>query len=85
MLTLMGGRAAEEITFGTITTGASHDFEIATSIARDMVCHYGMSDLGKVVYAQHEGSFAYSQKTAEQIDHEVKRMIDESYPRHSIY
>ena len=81
MLTLMGGRAAEEITFGTITTGACHDFEMATDIARGMVCHYGMSDIGKVVYAQQEGSFAYSQKTAEQIDHEVKRMIDESYAK----
>lgn len=81
MLTLMGGRAAEEITFGSITTGASHDFEVATGIARDMVCHYGMSDIGKVIYAQHEGSFAYSQKTAEQIDHEVKRMIDDSYSK----
>ena len=81
MLTLMGGRAAEEITFNTITTGASRDFEMATGIARDMVCHYGMSDLGKVVYAQHDGSFAYSQKTAEQIDSEVKRMIDERYAK----
>jgi cell division protease FtsH len=81
MLTLMGGRAAEELTFGTITTGASHDFEVATDIARGMVCHYGMSDLGKVVYTQQEGSFAYSQKTAEQIDGEVKRMIDASYAK----
>jgi cell division protease FtsH len=81
MLTLMGGRAAEEITFGSITTGASRDFETATEIARDMVCRYGMSDLGKVVYAQHEGSFAYSQKTAEQIDLEVKCMIDASYAK----
>jgi cell division protease FtsH len=81
MLTLMGGRAAEELTFGTITTGAAHDFETATDIARGMVCHYGMSDLGKVVYTQQEGSFAYSQKTAEQIDGEVKRMIDVSYAK----
>lgn len=81
MLTLMGGRAAEELTFGTITTGASRDFEMATDIARNMVCHYGMSELGKVVYNQHEGAFAYSQKTAEQIDSEVKRMIDASYTK----
>ena len=79
MLTLMGGRAAEEIAFGSITTGASHDFEMATDIARRMVCHYGMSGLGKVVYNQHEGAFVYSQKTAEQIDGEVRRMIDASY------
>jgi cell division protease FtsH len=81
MLTLMGGRAAEEITFGSITTGAAHDFGVATDIARDMVCRYGMSDLGKVVYTQIEGAFAYSQKTAEQIDHEVKSMIDASYAK----
>lgn len=81
MLTLMGGRAAEDITFGSVTTGASHDFEVATGIARDMVCRYGMSSLGKVVYTQHEGSFAYSQKTAEQIDIEVKQMIDQTYAK----
>lgn len=81
MLTLMGGRAAEELVFNTVTTGACHDFEQASHLARDMVCHYGMSELGKVVYGQQEGSFAYSQKTAEQIDCQVKGMIDQSYAK----
>jgi len=79
ILTLMGGRVAEEIIFQTITTGASQDFQMASSIARDMVCHYGMSELGKVVYTQHDGGFVYSQKTAEQIDHVVNTIIDQSY------
>ncbi len=81
MLTLMGGRAAEEMEFGDITTGAAHDFETATNIARNMVCLYGMSALGKVVYRQHEGSFVYSQNVAEKIDREVAVLIDQSYER----
>lgn len=81
IVTYMGGRAAEEITFDSITTGASHDFAIASDMARSMVCHYGMSDLGPVVYGQREGSFVYSQKTAEQIDHEVKKLIENSYQK----
>lgn len=79
ILISMGGRAAEEIVFETVTTGASQDFQMASSIARDMVCHYGMSELGKVVYTQHDGGFVYSQKTAEQIDHVVNTIIDQSY------
>lgn len=79
ILISMGGRAAEEIVFETVTTGASQDFQMASSIARDMVCHYGMSELGKVVYTQHDGGFVYSQKTAEQIDQVVNAIIDKSY------
>jgi cell division protease FtsH len=75
----MGGRVAEEIVFETVTTGAAQDFQMASSIARDMVCHYGMSELGKVVYTQHDGGFVYSQKTAEQIDRVVNAIVDQSY------
>lgn len=81
IVTLMGGRAAEEMTFESITTGATHDFAVASDMARGMVCQYGMSELGPVVYGQQEGSFVYSQKTAEHIDHEVKRLIDTSYSK----
>ena len=53
---LLGGRTAEEITFGEITTGAHNDFEKATKIARAMVTEYGMSDLGPLQFEQQEGS-----------------------------
>ena len=53
---LLGGRVAEELTFGEITTGAHNDFEKATKIARAMVTEYGMSDLGPVQFEQQEGS-----------------------------
>ncbi len=78
ILVCMGGRAAEEVVFGTATTGAVKDFAAATSIARDMVCRFGMSEIGKVIY---DGSFAYSQKTAERIDCEVKTMVETSYAK----
>ena len=81
VLTYMGGCAAEEIISGTMTTGSANDFKIASDIARDMVCNYGMSSVGKVVYAQHEGAFNYSQKTAETIDQEVKRIVESSYAK----
>ena len=81
MVVLMGGRAAEELVFETVSTGAHHDFKVATRIARDFVCCYGMSDLGKVVYSQEYGSFAYSQKMAEQIDQEVDKIIESSYQK----
>jgi len=87
---LMGGRAAEEIVFGDITSGASNDIEKATSIARKMVKNFGMSDkLGLVKYGEsNELQYLgygygeqrdYSDNTADEIDDEVKRLIDESY------
>lgn len=76
IMALLGGRTAEELVFGKITTGAYSDFKNATEIARNMVCTFGMSDLGPVVYSQQHGDFAYSQKTAERIDGEVQRIID---------
>ena len=52
---LFGGRIAEELFMNQMTTGASNDFERATSMARDMVTRYGMSDLGVMVYGENEG------------------------------
>ncbi len=87
-----GGRAAEEIIFNQITTGASSDIEQATKIARRMVCEWGMSDsMGPVSYGGNEGSvflgrdFAtrkeVSGQTLTSIDAEVKRIIEEQYHR----
>ena len=81
IVVLMGGRAAEEQVFNSVSTGAANDFKVATSLARNLVCRYGMSDLGKVVYSQENGEFVYSQRTAELIDQEVNKLINESYKR----
>jgi cell division protease FtsH len=90
---LLGGRAAEELTFGQITTGASNDLERTTSIARAMVTRYGMSErLGLRVYGEEHDDMIflgrslgeprnYSDKTARTIDEEVDRIIEESYNR----
>jgi len=88
---LMGGRSAEEIFLGHITTGAGNDIERATDIARNMVCEWGMSELGPLAFgkkdeaiflgreiAQHRD---YSEDTAIQIDREVKRIVSASYDR----
>jgi len=75
----LGGRAAEELVFGSLMTGAYSDFRAATSIVRHMVCSYGMSDLGLAVYGQSHTDFDYSEKTAEQIDAEVAKILDECY------
>ena len=83
---MMGGRSAEEIIFNEITTGASNDIERATSIARKMVCEWGMSDkLGPMSFGKkNEEIFLgreiqshrdYSEKTAQAIDSEVVRII----------
>ncbi len=72
----LGGRAAEELVFNKVTTGAYSDFKAATEMARSMVCDYGMSaDLGPVVYSQRTGDYNYSQKTAEKIDNEVQKLV----------
>ncbi len=88
----MGGRIAEEIFLGTRTTGAGNDLEVATEMARKMVCEWGMSEnmgpltfgkkeeqifLGKEL-AQHKD---YSEATAILIDREIKRIITECYER----
>src|SRR5437870_2175209 len=86
----MGGRVAEEIVFGDITNGARGDIKMATAIARRMVCEWGMSEkMGMVEYGDHEDyvflgrdisrARDYSEATAEQIDQEVKKLLDEAY------
>ena len=84
---LCGGRAAEELIFGEMTNGASNDIERATSIARAMVTQYGMSDkLGMVTLSQQQSRYlgggsalTCSQKTAEEIDEEVRRIVEECH------
>ena len=87
---LFGGRIAEDLYVGRISTGASNDFERATQIARDMVTRYGMSDkMGPMVYGENEGevflgrSVTHSQNiseaTMQQVDAEIRRIIDEQY------
>ena len=83
---LLGGRTAEEVVFGEITTGAHNDFEKATKIARAMVTEYGMSDLGPLQFEQQEGSVFlgrdynkshnFSNEVANEIDMEMRKIID---------
>lgn len=88
----MGGRIAEEIIFSEVTTGAGNDIEQATGLARKMVCEWGMSErMGPLVFGKNEEeiflgreiskSQNYSESTAELIDAEVKRIVDENYQR----
>ena len=88
---LLGGRTAEEITFGEITTGAHNDFEKATKIVRAMVTEYGMSDLGPLQFEQQAGSVFlgrdynksqhFSNEVANEIDMEMRRIIDECHKK----
>ncbi len=78
----LGGRAAEDLGFAKVSTGALSDFEKATSMAHEMVRYYGMSDkLGQVVYDRNKGGSLYSEYTARLIDEEVKAIIDTQYAR----
>jgi cell division protease FtsH len=90
--TLLGGRAAEEIVFEDISTGAHNDLARATDIARSMVKEYGMSaKIGQVYFAREkrnqflnipmEGAFEYSEATAELIDNEVREIINDQYAK----
>ncbi len=92
IVSLLGGRVAEFLIFNDFTTGASNDIQRATSIARNMVTKYGMSDrLGSIVYGSEHASdevflgrdFSnsknYSDQTATEIDNEIKRLVDEAY------
>ncbi|MGA7748840.1 MAG: ATP-dependent zinc metalloprotease FtsH [Gallionella sp.] len=87
---LFGGRVAEEIFVGNISTGASNDFERATQIARDMVTRYGMSEaLGPMVYGENEGEVFLgrsvtthkniSETTMQKVDAEIRRILDQQY------
>ncbi|MEZ4218618.1 MAG: ATP-dependent zinc metalloprotease FtsH [Myxococcota bacterium] len=86
----MGGRAAEEIVFGHLSTGAANDLEQATTWARRMICEYGMSDrLGPVAYGDHGGDVFlgrdfvsrkdYSEAKAQQIDEEIETTLHDMY------
>jgi cell division protease FtsH len=90
--TLLGGRAAEEIFFDDISTGAHNDLSRATDIARSMVKEYGMSaKVGQVYFARQkrnqflnipmEGAVEYSEATAELIDNEVREIINDQYAK----
>jgi cell division protease FtsH len=89
----LGGRIAEEIIFGRMTTGAGNDIERATEIARKMVCEWGMSEkLGPLAYGKKEESIFlgrdyaqrtqdYSEQTAQEIDQEVRAIVQKQYVR----
>ena len=92
IMVALGGRIAEEIIFGDVTTGASQDIKQATSIARAMVTQYGMSDrIGMINYGSDENEVfigrdlaharSYGEEVASEIDSEVKRIIDECYEK----
>lgn len=88
MCSILGGRAAEELVFGQISTGAQNDLERATKQAYAMVTIFGMSDkIGNLSYydstGQSDYSFTkpYSEKTAELIDTEVKNLVETAYAR----
>ena len=92
IVSLLGGRAAEKLMLGDISTGASNDIERASHIARKMVTAYGMSEkLGSIAFESgHDEVFigktmgqtrSYSEKTAAEIDDEVKAIIDHAYAR----
>ncbi len=87
---LLGGRVAEEITFGEISTGAHNDLQRSTDIATSMVKEFGMSEkMGYVTYEKEKqplflssslfSSREYSEETARQIDEEVKKIVDDTY------
>ena len=87
---LFGGRIAEEVFMGQMTTGASNDFERATELARNMVTRWGMSDeLGPMVYGENEGEVFLgrsvtmhknvSDTTMQKVDAEIRRIVDQQY------
>ena len=86
---LMGGRIAEEMFLGVMSTGAGNDIERATDMARKMVCEWGMSDLGPLTFGKKEEQIFlgreiaqhrdYSEDTAIQIDQEVRKLVNNGY------
>ncbi len=92
MVTLLGGRVAEDMIFGDVTTGAQNDLERVTDIAHKMVCQFGMSDkLGPLTFGLNENQIflgrdfykdrEYSEEIAFEIDKEVRQIVDECYHR----
>ena len=89
---MLGGRVAEEIVFGDISTGGQNDLERSSELARNMVCTYGMSEkLGALTFGKKNISpflgteygeeKNYSEETARQIDAEIKAVVESSYKR----
>ncbi|MCO4764524.1 MAG: ATP-dependent zinc metalloprotease FtsH [Myxococcales bacterium] len=90
---MMGGRIAEDVVLGDVTTGASNDIEVATQMARRMVCEWGMSNLGPINFGAKQGEVFLgrdynsggatdmSQSTAVKVDEEVRRIIESNYDR----
>ncbi len=87
---LLGGRCSEEFIFGETTTGAENDLEVATELARRMVCEFGMSEkLGHLTFGRRKGLLFlgkdlaeernYSEDTAREIDSEIRRIVEERY------
>ncbi len=87
---MLGGRVAEELTFESVTSGASNDLERVTTIARKMVCEWGMSEkIGPLTFGEKEGEVFlgrdmghvknYSEATAFDIDNEIRRIVKENY------
>lgn len=80
---MMGGRAAEQVIFGEMTTGASNDIEKATQVARQMVLEMGMSDLGPMNLAPDKRfsyeSYEVSPEMRSKVDEQVKKLLDEAY------
>lgn len=86
---LLGGRVAEKLIIGDISTGAKNDIDRATTIARKMVMDYGMSDLGPIAFGSgHDEVFLgrdlgkgrnFSEEVAFEIDKEIRKLIDEGY------
>jgi cell division protease FtsH len=86
---MMGGRVAEEIFLGQMTTGAGNDIEQSSDLARRMVCEFGMSSLGPITFGKKEEQIFlgreinqhrdFSEDTAQRIDAEVRRLVDEAY------
>ena len=86
---MMGGRVAEELFLNTMTTGAGNDIEQASDLARKMVCEFGMSTLGPITFGKKEEQIFlgreisqhrdFSEETAQKIDEEVRRFVDEGY------
>jgi cell division protease FtsH len=87
----LGGYVAEKTVFGDVTTGPSNDLQVLTSLARDMVTRYGMSekmgtvalegDGGKALFGSGVGDKAHSEKVSSEIDVEVKHIVDEAYKK----
>ncbi|MBO4228731.1 MAG: ATP-dependent zinc metalloprotease FtsH [Clostridia bacterium] len=94
IVSLLGGRVAEQIIFNDVSTGASNDIQRATNLARSMVTRYGMSSkLGPIVYGSGHSSDEiflgrdfnsdknYSESTAQQIDDEIRKIVEQAYQR----